>query len=107
MGVATGFPNFQNGLWSATVGERRLLKWYYEADPCRDLGAVLTITGSAMDAQAVTCTQYMQQTWSSGGISTLRAVERALAKAKAISSPSPYKCEIHTPRGNLLKHTLD
>ena len=68
------------------------LDWYCEADPCRDLEAVLTLTGSAIDAQAVTCKQYMKQTWPSTGIDTLRAVKKALAQAKANSSPSPYKC---------------
>lgn len=70
------------------------LHWYHGADRGQALGAVLTLTGSAIDAQAVTCQQYMKQTWPSSGIETLRAVEEALARAKASSSPTPYKCKI-------------
>ncbi|ERF69251.1 hypothetical protein EPUS_09068 [Endocarpon pusillum Z07020] len=75
------------------------LDWYCEADPCRDLEAVLTLTGSAIDAQAVTCKQYMKQTWPSSGIDTLRAVKKALAQAKANSSPSPYECTLSDGSG--------
>lgn len=66
---------------------------YYQDGAYRRLGTVITLTGSAIDAQAVTCEQYMRQTWPASGIDTLQAVERALIN----SSASLYKCEIHAP----------
>jgi hypothetical protein len=64
------------------------LDLYYEEDACQDIGNVITLTGSAVDAQAVTCKQYMTQTWPISGVDTLRALERSLANKSADS----YEC---------------
>ncbi|XRM40008.1 hypothetical protein ABZX51_003332 [Aspergillus tubingensis] len=42
------------------------------------LGKIITITGSGQDAQAVTCLQYLQQTWHSYGADILQLVEATL-----------------------------
>ena len=42
------------------------------------LGKIITITGSGQDAQAVTCLQYLQQTWHSYGADILELVEATL-----------------------------
>ncbi|BCS08063.1 hypothetical protein ALUC_20433A [Aspergillus luchuensis] len=42
------------------------------------LGKIITITGSDQDAQAMTCLQYLQQTWHSYGADILQLVEATL-----------------------------
>ncbi|PYH64695.1 Pfs domain protein [Aspergillus vadensis CBS 113365] len=42
------------------------------------LGKIITITGSSQDAQAMTCLQYLQQTWHSYGADILELVEATL-----------------------------
>ncbi|GLA98647.1 hypothetical protein AtubIFM57143_006942 [Aspergillus tubingensis] len=42
------------------------------------LGKIITITGSGQDAQAMTCLQYLQQTWHSYGADILQLVEATL-----------------------------
>jgi hypothetical protein len=51
----------------------------YQENPYSGLGNVIAIVGTAIDAQATTCAQYMQQTWPLTGIETLRAIEASLA----------------------------
>ncbi|TPR11848.1 Fungal specific transcription factor domain family protein [Aspergillus niger] len=42
------------------------------------LGKIITITGTSQDAQAMTCLQYLHQTWHSYGANILQLVEAAL-----------------------------
>lgn len=42
------------------------------------LGRIITITGTRQDAQAMTCLQYLHQTWQSFGDNILRLVEATL-----------------------------
>ena len=69
---------------------RTFLDHYYQDHSCSDIGAVLTLTGDAVNSQAATCAQYMQQTWPISGIEILRVLERSLSKNAA----DPYKCDI-------------
>jgi hypothetical protein len=42
------------------------------------LWSALTLTGSATQAQALTCSQYMAQTWPATGFSTLSFLKEAM-----------------------------
>jgi hypothetical protein len=59
------------------------LKFIDEQGFSRDKGSILdkiiTINGSLHEAQALTCAQYMQQTWPATGADTLGAIVSALA----------------------------
>lgn len=50
----------------------------YQDGENQAIGGVITVTGSAIDAQAITCAQYMHQTWPSTGDRTLRALQAAM-----------------------------
>jgi hypothetical protein len=78
-----------SAVFHVALSLRAFLDHYYQDDPYRDIGAVLVLTGCAVDAQAVTCAQYMQQIWPDSGIETLRALGKSLAN----DSASPYKWE--------------
>jgi len=45
------------------------------------LGSIITITGSSVDAQALTCAEYMRQVWPTG-YETLNALQEAMNKWK-------------------------
>ncbi|KAJ8126681.1 hypothetical protein O1611_g6957 [Lasiodiplodia mahajangana] len=68
------------------------------------LGSTLTLTGSFHNAQAVTCMDYMRQTWPSSGEHTVRLLNEALSK------PSTWnKCKLPddtTLFANILKSKL-
>jgi len=70
------------------IGIGPFLDRYYANDSYRDVGSVITLTGSAVNAQAVTCRQYLQQTWPISGIKTLDALERS----RTSQSSRPYRC---------------
>ena len=52
----------------------------YENGEDQDISTIITLNGSAINAQAATCAQYMQQTWPVTGSETLRALQTTLAK---------------------------
>lgn len=43
------------------------------------LGSIVTITGSGIDAQAMTCSAYMRQVWPTTGLETLQALQEAIS----------------------------
>jgi hypothetical protein len=51
----------------------------YSGDERSILDKIITINGSLHEAQALTCAQYMQQTWPATGADTLGAIVSALA----------------------------
>lgn len=54
------------------------------------LGKVITLNGSAVDAQAVTCSQYMHQMWPSTGDETMRGLEAAISREQSHTSKCVY-----------------
>jgi hypothetical protein len=59
---------------------RFLREQNYQDGEDQAIGEVITVTGSAIDAQAMTCAQYMHQTWPLTGNETLRALQAAMAE---------------------------
>jgi hypothetical protein len=57
-----------------------------ESDTGRLFRQVLTLTGSATDAQALSCAEYLLQTWPTTGLSILEIVEDALVTGMEVSS---------------------
>jgi hypothetical protein len=51
----------------------------YQKGENQAIGEIITVTGSAIDAQAMTCAQYMNQTWPLSGNETLGALQAAIA----------------------------
>jgi hypothetical protein len=51
----------------------------YQKGENQAIGEIITVTGSAIDAQAMTCAQYMNQTWPLSGVETLGALQAAMA----------------------------
>lgn len=49
-------------------------------DTSEIMDKIITITGSANCAQALTCTQYLRQTWPSSGDATIRLVKEVICK---------------------------
>jgi hypothetical protein len=50
-------------------------KQEYREEPAEAVGIAITLTGSAKDAQALTCAQYLCQTWPFAGEQTVRLVK--------------------------------
>jgi hypothetical protein len=50
----------------------------YREEPDEAVEIAITLTGSAKDAQALTCAQYLRQTWPSAGEHTIRLVKDVL-----------------------------
>jgi len=44
------------------------------------LGEIIVLNGAQVDAQASTCAQYIQQTWTATGVEILRLLERVVAR---------------------------
>lgn len=60
-----------------------LREQHYQDGGNQAIGEVITVTGSAIDAQAMTCAQYMHQTWPVTGNETLRALQTAIAETRS------------------------
>lgn len=50
----------------------------HPASPDYALGPLVTITGSAKEAQAISCSEYLRQTWSTTGIKILQLIQQVL-----------------------------
>lgn len=57
----------------------------------------ITVTGSASNVQALSCIDYMCQTWPSSGREMIRALQRAL-KSPDLSTPSKQKIQTYYTR---------
>jgi hypothetical protein len=51
----------------------------YREEPGTVVETAITVTGSAKDAQALTCTQYLCQTWPSTGEHTIRLIKHVVS----------------------------
>ncbi|PVI02799.1 hypothetical protein DM02DRAFT_612609 [Periconia macrospinosa] len=60
----------------------------YQQKPEEAIGKVITLTGSATDAQALTVEQYTHQTWPLTGIDVLESLKDALRNSKGTYSDS-------------------
>ncbi len=65
----------------------------YRNGTLQKLGEVIVITGTAIDAQATTCGQYMRQTWPLTGIETLERVQAAISSVYG----HEYACRYNQP----------
>jgi hypothetical protein len=54
------------------------------------IGSIITLTGSSVDAQALTCAEYMAQVWPTTGWETLKALQEAINKGIA----RLHKCKL-------------
>ena len=52
-----------------------IIEQEYEEEPDEAIEIAITLTGSTKDAQALTCTQYMCQTWQSTGQQTIQLIK--------------------------------
>ncbi|KAL6904704.1 hypothetical protein GGI43DRAFT_287411 [Trichoderma evansii] len=62
----------------------------YVESPERAVERAITITGSKIDAQAATTTQYLNQTWPSSGIHLLHVVKRVMCDTNNM----PFSCSL-------------
>lgn len=92
--VAQGY-GYDNGVWT---GSFDIVAWdlpgfihqEYPQEQELKLGLVITITGSGIDAQALTCAEYMRQVWPATGYDTLKALEEAIDKGIGYT----HKCKL-------------
>ena len=56
--------------------------------PNKSIGAVITISGSALHAQAATCSEYVRQNWPSHGLEVLNAIQDAVDDPNHTSTSS-------------------
>lgn len=61
-------------------------------NPDKFIGSVITLSGSALHAQATTCTEYVKQTWPTYGLWVLEELQWAIGTAgdDKISKKSPF-----------------
>jgi hypothetical protein len=64
------------------------LREQYPYEQHVQLGSLITIVGSGVDAQALTCAENMRQVWPITGLETLSALQEAITKGPGKS----YKC---------------
>ena len=69
----------------AFIGEQE-----YPSSEGNIIERVITISESARDAQALTCTQYMEQTWPTTGVDLLQAISSAISKGDHAKVQSTY-----------------
>jgi hypothetical protein len=79
------------------IADWRLSNFLEEQYPGEEhlLGSVITITGSGINAQALTCAGYMRQVWPTTGLEMLAALQRAVNAGDGKS----YECKI-TPKSD-------
>ncbi|TVY48628.1 hypothetical protein LOCC1_G003111 [Lachnellula occidentalis] len=58
------------------IGE--FLKEHYAGQQYPQIGTLITLVGLGMDAQALTCAEYIRQVWPTTGLETLDALQKAL-----------------------------
>jgi hypothetical protein len=63
----------------------------YEEEPGDAIGRAITITGSAVDAQATTCAEYLRQTWPVVGKHTLQLVKNVVRGRPGYRHTCEYK----------------
>lgn len=56
----------------------------YEVEPWEAIGMALTLTGSTKDAQALSCAEYLTQTWPSTGMQILQLLQDVIRSGTGI-----------------------
>ncbi|KAH6677360.1 hypothetical protein B0J14DRAFT_636069 [Halenospora varia] len=64
------------------------LKDHYPNQQSLELASIITIVGSGVDVQTLTCAEYMRQVWPTTGVETLNALQEAVEKGQGGS----YQC---------------
>lgn len=73
-----------------------LLRNFVDADHV-DIARIVTMTGQLRDAQALTCKQYMEQTWPCTGVHLLQLVQQLM------DAPPLSECHSRRPDGATMK----
>lgn len=73
-----GSADVQTLVFEISLDLKAFLSWYWDDESCRDLKTVLTLTGSAADAQALTCEEFLKQNWPTNGAEVLHLLERSV-----------------------------
>lgn len=63
----------------------------YQEEPQKAIGTAITLTGSATDAQALACSQYLRQTWPSTGKYIILLIEEVIRSGASAHDPSSCK----------------
>lgn len=84
-----GPASIYSAAFQVELNLRAFLDQYYQDDPCQNIGNVFVLTGCAVNAQIVSCEQYVKQLWPISGVEILRALENSLT----YSSGDTYICE--------------
>jgi hypothetical protein len=66
------------------------LRYQYETEPLPELLHIVTINGSAFDAQAATCGDYVDQVWPETGREVLRALQDSVALNEGLGNGKIY-----------------
>lgn len=67
------------------------------------LGSIITITGSCVDAQALTCAEYMHQVWPTTGLDTLKALQETMNQGLRISHSCKLPLQVVVNRSSTMK----
>jgi len=75
-------PGYSHGISKARFEIRwnllTFLKEHYPDEEHLELASIITIVGDGIDAQALTCGQYMQLVWPTSGVETLSVLQKAV-----------------------------
>jgi hypothetical protein len=63
----------------------------YEDEPDEAVGRAVTITGSAVDAQALSCEHYLRQTWPSAGKDTISLVRDVICSGRGYQHTCKFR----------------
>lgn len=73
------------------------LKQQYPDEHNLQLGYIITIVGSGVDAQALTCAGYLSQVWPATSLDTLRALQEAVTNGRESLTNVTYLVN-HSPQ---------
>jgi hypothetical protein len=76
------------------------LKQQYPDEHNLQLGYIITIVGSGVDAQALTCAGYLSQVWPATGLDTLSALQEAVTNGAG----KRYKCNVFGQPLSSIRH---
>lgn len=63
----------------------------YQEEPQKAVRIAITLTGSATDAQALACSQYLRQTWPSTGEHVIQLIEKVILSRASAHNPCSCK----------------
>ncbi len=92
--VPPGYSDVQNAVFKVAWNPLSFFEdQEYPDSGVGTLERVITINGSICDAQALTCFQYMEQTWPTTGVELLRVLDSAIARGRH----TIYQCIVLPP----------